>query len=161
MIDIYEKVCEYCHAPVSVFESLTEYGKHFHDYCYIHNTQKELEGYKKKWINKSLTDGDKADLVDKFNLVQKLKSERTEFRGFVPIGEFKSETRTIPEKTMLVVGTQVVVDQNGFPVFIESKDPTVSFTTLKLRPSVARIKSRIKVKKLTVQDIPLLMESLP
>lgn len=161
MTDIYEKVCEYCHKPVSVFEGLTEYGKHFHDYCYIHQIQKDLERYKKKWINKSLTDGDKVDLIDEYNLVQKLMTERTEFRGFVPIGEYKSESCAIPEKLMLVVGTQVVKDQDGFPVFIESKDPTVSFTTLKLRPNVVRIKSRIKVKKLTVHDIPLLMESLP
>lgn len=157
----YDKQCEYCHSNVSIFEGLTEYGKWFHEQCYIHHTQKDLEGYKKKWINKNLSDGDKADLVDKFNLVQKLKAERTEFKGFVPVGEFKSETKAIPERTVLAVGTQVVVDTKGFPIFIESKDPTVSFTTLKMRPNVARIKSRVKVKSLTVQDIPQLMESLP
>lgn len=161
MNDIYEKTCEYCHQSVCVFESLTEYGKHYHDRCYIHNTQKELEGYKKKFINKSLSAGDKDDIVDKFNLVQKLKAEHTEFKGWMPIGEFKCETKAIPERTVLAVGTEVIVDKDGFPVFIESKIPSVSFTTLKMRPNVTRIKNHIRIKKLTVHDIPQLMESLP
>lgn len=156
------KKCDYCGEPVSIFESLTEYGKHYHEQCYIHRTQKEIDGYKKKWFNKTMTEGDKIDLVDKYNLVQKLKIEKTEFRGFVPIGEHKRETPAVTEKVVLAIGGgEVVVDKNGFPVFIEVKEPGVSFTTLKMRPSVAKVKSLIKVKQLTVKDIPLLMEALP
>lgn len=159
----YTKKCELCHAKVSVFEGLTEYGKWFHERCYIHNTQKEIDGYKKKWVNGSLSNGDKMDLVDKYNLVQKLMAEQTQFNGFVPIGEFKRDTPSIPERRMLVSGTQTLVDNNGFPIFVESNEPTVSFTTLRIRPSVTRTKRnvKVKVKKLTVQDLPLLMENLP
>ncbi len=156
------KTCDYCHTSVSIYESLTEYGKHYHESCYIHRTQKEIESYKKKFLNKNLTQGDKIDLVDKFNLVQKLMIERTEFRGFTPICEFRKDTPLRTEKSVLYLGNGLVaVDKTGFPVIIETKSSTVSFRTLKLRPVVDRIKSDIKPKMLTVKDIPLLMEILP
>ncbi len=156
------KKCDYCGGSVSVYEGLTEYGKWYHEQCYIHRTQKEIDGYKKKWINKSMTEGDKVDLVDKFNLVQKLKVEKTEFRGFVPIGEFKSETPAITERLALSLKSgEVLVDKSGFPVIVEVKSPSVSMKLLKTRPSVAKTKNLIKIKQLTVQDIPLLMEALP
>lgn len=156
------KRCDYCGDTGSIWEMLTEFGKYYHERCYIHRMQKEIEGYKKKWINQTLTDGDKVDLVDKYNLVQKLKVEKTEFRGFMPIGEFKSETPAITERLALSPGSgEVMVDKNGFPVFVEVKSPSVSMRLLKMRPSVAKVKSLIKVRQLTVQDIPQLMEALP
>lgn len=156
------KICDYCHVSVSIYESLTEYGKHYHESCYIHKTQKEIDGYKKKFLNKALTRGDKVDLIDKYNLVQKLMLERTEFKGFTPIAEFKKDTPLQTEKTMLYLGNgMVAVDENGFPVFIKTKSPSVSFRTLKMRPVVNRIKTDFKLKLLTVADVPLLMELLP
>lgn len=156
------KKCDYCGGEVSIYEGLTEYGRWLHERCYIHRTQKEIDGYKKKWFNKTLSEGDKVDLVDKFNLVQKLMVEKTEFRGFVPIGEFTRETPTVTERTVLALGGgEVVVDRSGFPVFVEVKKPGASFTTLKMRPSVAKVKNLIKVKQLTVKEIPQLMEAIP
>lgn len=156
------KSCDYCHESVSVYEGLTEYGKWFHEQCYIHRTQKEIEGYKKKWINKTMTDGDKVDLVDKFNLVQRLMVERTEFRGFVPISEYNRSTPVLVEKVALCIPNgEVLVDKNGFPILMETKTPSVTMKTLSMRPSVARVKTGFKPKLISVQDIPLLMESLP
>jgi len=157
-----KKICEICHVSLSIYESLTEYGKHYHESCYIHKTQKEISGYKKKFLNNTLTLGDKDDLIDKYNLVQKLMLETTEFKGFIPISEIKTDTPLLTEKTMLYLGNgQVAVDENGFPVFIETKSPSVSFRTLKMRPFVSRIKKDIKPKVLALKDVPLLMEFLP
>ena len=156
------KKCDYCHDVVSIYESLTEYGRHYHESCYIQRTQKEIDAYKKKFLNNSLTDGDKFDLVDKFNLVQKLIIERTEFKGFTPVGEFKKDTPLQTEKSMLYLGNGwVAVDEKGFPVFIESKTPSVSFSSLKMRPLVTRTKTGLKTKVLTIDDVPLLMGALP
>lgn len=152
----YDRVCDYCHMPVSVFESVTEYGKHWHDRCYIHKTNKEIDDYKKKWINKKLTAGDKADLVDKFDLVQNLMTETREFRGFVPIAE--SETTShfdllTEDKTMLVDtdycsnGIQNYGEE-GKPVFASSETPAIVIRTPKLRPDVVVTKHQVRQKTL-------------
>jgi hypothetical protein len=109
-----------------------------------------------------MTVGDKADLIDKSNLVQKLMVERTQFKGFVPIEEVKRETPTLMERTAVCVsGSHMLVDDTGFPILIETKTSSVSMTTLKTRPDVLKIRTGHKPKFLTVQDLPLLMESLP
>lgn len=157
------KICEYCHISVSIYESLTEYGKHYHEHCYIHKTQKEIEGYKKKWINRTMTDGDKLDLVDKYNLVEKLKTERTIYKGNVPVFMKTNSTNEATIKTMLCHNKAgvPVLDGDGKPVFIEEKVVCKEFAYVKARPAVERIKTGYKPKLLTVKDIPLLMESLP
>ncbi len=155
------KSCDYCHDEVSIFESITEFGKHYHENCYIHKTQKEIEQYKKKFINNTLTDGDKDDLVDKFNLVQKLKTERTNFKGFSVVGDFQKNTPVMTEKTMLYLGDGVVVkDNDGKPIMMGVPSPTVSFTSFKLRPNVTKTITKTKCKVLTKEDIPGLMENL-
>jgi hypothetical protein len=55
----------------------------------------------------------------------------------------------------------MLVDDTGFPILIETKTSSVSMTTLKTRPDVLKIRTGHKPKFLTVQDLPLLMESLP
>jgi hypothetical protein len=149
----YDRICDYCHAPVSVFESVTEYGKHWHDRCYIHKTNKEIEDYKKKWINGKMTKGDKADLVDKFALIQNLKTESREFRGFIPIDETESASHEllVEDKVMLVDadycsnGIQNCGD-DGKPVFVSAKTPAISIRTPKLRPDVAITKHPVRQK---------------
>lgn len=144
----YTKKCDYCHEEVSVFESLTEYGKHYHERCYIHKENKELEGYRKKWINGKLTEGDKAEIVDKYNLLQNLKKETTVFKGFAPIQEIQKSTLLKKEKRVLSLpdGT-TVIDKEGNPVFIEVEEPAVSMSTKRLRPVVEKIKHPHKPKK--------------
>lgn len=166
-MDIYEKQCEYCHEPVSVFESLTEFGKHYHDSCYIQKTHRQLEGYKKKFIDGTLTKGDKAIFLDEFILSKKLIAEsKTEFKGWTPIGEKKKE-HTAPEKRMLVDEQfRPITDTEGNPKFEETKTGS-SMTTLIMRPQVKVIEkpkklriAEIKKEKLTTGDIPRIMEQI-
>lgn len=154
----YDKKCDYCHETVSVFESITEFGKHYHERCYIHKTNKELDGYKKKYFNGTMTDGDKIDFIDKHNLVQKLKAERTEFKGFEPIKETERRTAIRTERSVLYLpGGTPVVDQDGNPIIIEEKVPSVSCRYIWFRPRVVRKKVPVKRRLLTVHDLPQLM----
>ena len=139
------KTCEYCHEAVSIYESLTEYGKHWHERCYIHKANKEIDGYKKKWINGKLTKGDKADLVDKFNLVQKLTSETTTFHGFVPVREVERHTPLRKERRILTLpGNVPVLGSDGKPIFVEELIPSVSCRYLWMRPKVTKQKNHIR-----------------
>ena len=163
----YDRQCDYCHTNVSIFEGLTEFGKWLHEQCYIHRTQKEIEGYKKKWINKKLSSGDKSDIIDKYNLVQKLMTERTEFKGLLLKAELNLKRHALtsePEKRILYLdnnGCIPVFDENGFPVFIIDDSPTIEMRLAVMRPVVERHKTGFKPKLLTVADVPLLMENLP
>lgn len=157
----YDKLCEYCHAEVSIFEGLTEYGKWWHERCYIHRTQKEIEGYKKKWINNKLTEGDKADLVDKYNLVQTLKSEHTEFKGFEPIADKECGARFTTEKTILSLpGGIPVLDSDGKPIIIETKTKSVSCRYIWMRPRVVRTKQTVKPKLIKSAEEILRLEGV-
>lgn len=101
-MDEYEMPCEYCHNPVSVFESITEYRKHYHQACYIQRAQKELEGYKKKWLDGKMSKGDKTIFLDKYELVKKLMTApESKFRGWTPVAEKKRE-RITTEKRMVL-----------------------------------------------------------
>jgi hypothetical protein len=162
----YAKTCDYCHEPVSVFESLTEFGKHWHERCYIHKINKEIETYKKKFINKTLTAGDRADLVDKYNLVQNLKSEHTEFKGF---GLF--EERTVvrkcltaePDRQILYQdehGMQPILDGSGKQILVEDNSPSISIRNAIVRPVVIRTKQTAKPRLIKSADEILQIEGV-
>lgn len=70
------EICDWCHQEVNIFEGITGFGKWYHEGCKIHHLQFEIEKYKKKDLIGELAEGDKADLADKQNLIQKLMSER-------------------------------------------------------------------------------------
>jgi len=136
------KQCEYCHEEVSIFDALSEFGKHYHQRCYIHKTNKEIEGYRKKWIDGKLTDGDKVDLVEKYNLSQKLQVEIHVFQGMTPIVE-KERCISIKEKRMLALpGGIPFVDSEGKPVFIEETTPVLSVRYVLTRPKTKTIKKK-------------------
>ncbi len=154
------KSCDYCHKPVSIYESLTEYGKHYHESCYIHRTTRELEKYRKKFLNGKLTRADKLDILDKFELLERLKSERTVFKGFVTVEERSSNTRST-QKVMVYKdrdGLIPVLDEQGNPVFKEVDNNKTQ--TAIIRPSVTRQKIPVASKQLSAKDIPRLLESL-
>jgi hypothetical protein len=138
---MYRKKCDYCHEDVSVFESVTEYGKHYHESCMIHKLQSEINDYKKKFLNQKMTKGDKADLVDKYQLCQTLMSERTEFKGWKMIQETSRSTRKTIERVALSDSNGfLIVDPNGKPVLIEEEGPSVEITYAKMRPDIVRTK---------------------
>lgn len=149
----YDKICDYCRQPVSVFESLTEFGRHWHDRCYIYKTNKEVDAYKKKFINGTLSKGDKADLVDKYNLVQTLKADTVEFKGWVQVNEKIVNRRELtdePDKMMLYQdkdGLKPVLDEWGKPIFVEDNTPSITLRNAVMRPNVIRRASKSKMIK--------------
>lgn len=140
-------ICEYCHKEVSMHEWYTEYGKHWHPRCYTYKLGKDVDAYKKKWINEKLSEGDKADLVEKYNLYQELKSESTVFEGLVPVGERQRHTPLKTEKRMLYLpGGIPVMDSTGKPIFVEEMTSSVDVRYLLFRPRVRRIKNPLRPK---------------
>lgn len=134
----YANKCDYCHEEVSCFEHIMEFGKHYHEACMIHKLHKEIDSYKKKWIDRKLTDGDLIIIKDKWELSQKLIKTRTVFKGWKPIKELKRE-RGKPEKLALSNpdGT-LILDENNKPIFKEV-DGKSTFITYCLRPDVQRL----------------------
>lgn len=168
MNDDYDKKCEKCKDTVSVFESVTEFGKHYHQNCYVHKLQLELEAYKKKWLDGNMSRGDNAIFLDKFQLTNKLKiAPQIEFNGWQPIKEHK-RTQLSGEKRMIVDEQFRPILKDGKPQY-EIDHTGSSMTTLSLRPNV-RVTNRRQLKKslsaskeqirLTAADIPRLMEEL-
>lgn len=95
------KRCAYCHESVSVFEGLLgDFGKWYHNPCLIHLLWKEIWNYRKKFIDRKLTFGDAVDLSEKLNLYNKLRSEKTEFKGIKHVTETKTQERVIKENVV-------------------------------------------------------------
>jgi hypothetical protein len=154
---MYGKKCTYCHEPVSIFESVTEFGMHYHESCIIHKLQSEIDAYKKKWINGKMTAGDKADIVDKYDLVQTLMSERTEFKGWEQIGEHKVERRFThePDRMLLYAdewGTQPILE-DGKLIMIEDNAPSISISNAIMRPNVVKTALPVTRKLLSAEQI--------
>lgn len=151
----YNKTCDYCTKPVSVFEGVTEFGKWWHDSCYIHKTNKEIEAYKKKFLNKTLTAGDSADILDKYNLVQILRSEHVEFKGW---GLFKDSTvvrnslTEEPDRQILYQdehGMQPILDESGKKIMVKDNSPSISIRNAIVRPVVVRTKQKKQPRQIT------------
>lgn len=95
------KRCAYCHESMSAFEGiLGDFGKWYHDSCYIHFLWKDIWKYRKKFIDCKMTLGDAIDLSEKLNLYHKLRSEKIEFKGVKHVTETKTQTRVVKEKVV-------------------------------------------------------------
>lgn len=166
MNDSYTKKCSFCSEYVSIFESLTEFGKHYHHNCMVHKLNIELETYKKKYLDGKMSSGDKTIFLDKFKLSRDLMVEKTEFKGWKMVEERKTK-KFNKEKVMLVepVTFLPILDKDGKPQYVEdaySNEMTVAI----LRPDVITQKMPQKTKALeaghvkktlTIRDVPRLM----
>lgn len=164
MNDNYTKKCDYCKDFVSVFESITEFGKHYHHRCMVHKLNLELEGYKKKYLDGKMTSGDKAIFLDKFKLSRDLMNETTEFHGWEIIEERKSK-KVNKEKTMLVDAQFQPILKDGKPQYIDAEYSN-EMTVAVMRPDVRKntimpIRKSLKPGEiLRLKDIPRLMKEI-
>lgn len=129
--------CSYCGFEVSEFDALFEYGKSYHQDCYIHMTNKELDKYRKKYHNDKLTVGDRMDIIDLDRLIKNIKNNKTEFVGFIPIGEHLAET---PKETE----TSFLITKDSQEIKIERDVSTSSVRFLRTRPVVNKIETITK-----------------
>lgn len=172
-MDIYIKKCDYCRNEVSVFESLTEFGKHFHQDCMIQKLNKELEAYKKKFLDGKMSVGDKVIFLDKFEFVKKLVSEpREEFKGWKSIQN--RQRQQIKGEKVIMVGDDylrtgsIPKGEDGKPQLVDSGEHSETSFTI-IRPSTEKTTTPVTKKslsgcsgqkKLTLDDVPRLMASI-
>lgn len=184
MSDYYTKKCGWCNEVISVFESLTEFGKHYHHPCMIHKLNSEMETYKKKYLDGKMSAGDKTIFLDKFQLSQKLKNEeKPVFNGWKMIEERKTKSFPKKGKVMLVepVTFAPILGQDGKPQYVDDNStnemstaimrPDITYTKPPERKSLSSGEARKQIKaadtdiiiapkKLTLADVPRLMNSI-
>lgn len=153
--------CAYCHEAMSIIEGITEYGKWYHQDCMIHKLSKEIEDYKKKWIDGKLSKGDKVELLDMFNLRQNMIADRTEFKGLQLVAEtsFKRNMLTDePLRQMVYLDNQGIFPllKDGKMVCIEDNAPTIDMRVPKLRPVVEKKPIQAR-KQIEMQELPKLL----
>lgn len=154
--------CDYCHNQMSIIESITEYGKYYHQDCYIHKIGKEIEGYKKKWIDGKLSKGDKVELLDLWNLRENMIANKTEFKGFALVGETVTKRNVLTKEPLREAlyedryGMIPVLDEDGNMKFKEDNSPSIEIRNAIMRPQVR--KSPKKERKLiTMEELPKLL----
>jgi hypothetical protein len=155
------KKCAYCHEVMSIMEAITELGRWYHQDCYIHKTTKEIEDYKKRWIDGTLTKGNKVILLDLVNIRKNIIETRTEFKGFCLQGETELNKNMLtnePLKRMAFKDTRGLEPllKDGKPIFEEDKSPSISIKLPKMRPVVEKAPGT-KSKQIEMKELPKLL----
>lgn len=73
-MELYERVCEYCHRTVDVGEATIDNGMYYHDSCYIGEVGKRIKKLDVKKHSGQLTMQEAQEMIELTTLVQNIKS---------------------------------------------------------------------------------------